>query len=318
MLYQTNPEKDKAKLQLMDASGRLLAETYIYEPGFLRFNWHSNYELLTILQGKAQIYQNGQCTLAEEDDLILINSQEGHATLAAEPDTVILLLHIFPEIFQSLVPENSLRFSCKSDSETRFQPVFSLLRSSMAILYSQLLIPEPARNMAAHGALKLIAGLLASHFLCSVDSQETVAATQNQKKLRKVLDFTDRHFMDSVSLTSLALHVGMNASYLSTFIHAHLGITYNELLARKRLQHAVHLLNNTDLPITSIAVSSGFADSRSLNATFKKYFDITPGRYRKSLEGNGHLHWKAQFPRYLGPDDPSVARKLISFLPPAL
>lgn len=318
MLYQTNPEKDRAKLQLAGPSGQPLLETYIYEPGFLRFNWHSSYELLTVLHGSAQIYQNGRSYRIREDDLILINPQEGHATLATEPDTSVLLLHIFPEAFHALSQENPLRFFCRSDDSTRFQPVFSQLRACMGMIYGQLSAPGAARKLTAHGALEVITGLLITHFLCSEKASEAVSGKQNLKKLREILNYTDRHFTEAVSLSALAAHLNMNASYLSAFIHTHLGITFNELLARKRLQHAVHLLNSTDQSVASISVASGFADTRSLNATFRKYFDITPGLYRKSPGSSDNIRWKAQFPRYLGSDSPSVIRKLEAYLPPFL
>lgn len=59
----------------------------------------------------------------------------------------------------------------------------------------------------------------------------------------------------------------------------------------------------------TIALASGFSDVKSFNAAFRKYFDLSPDRYRRQLNpispsGQGVL------PPLLPPEEPGVARKL--------
>lgn len=136
MLYQTNAAKENMKVQLRTEAAPVYVESYVYEPGFFRFNWHSSYELLAVLCGAVDVYRDAQVRRLETDDLVLINPQQGHATIAAQPGTRLLLLHLLPE---SLWPgEDIPRFLCCSTAEDRNTLPFLKLRYYMAALYTGL------------------------------------------------------------------------------------------------------------------------------------------------------------------------------------
>ena len=150
MLYQTNAAKENMKVQLRTEAAPVYVESYVYEPGFFRFNWHSSYELLAVLCGAVDVYRDAQVRRLETDDLVLINPQQGHATIAAQPGTRLLLLHLLPE---SLWPgEDIPRFLCCSTAEDRNTLPFLKLRYYMAALYTGLSKGDKAGQSAALGA----------------------------------------------------------------------------------------------------------------------------------------------------------------------
>lgn len=60
MLYQTNAAKENMKVQLRTEAAPVYVESYVYEPGFFQFNWHSSYELLAVLCGAVDVYRDAQ------------------------------------------------------------------------------------------------------------------------------------------------------------------------------------------------------------------------------------------------------------------
>lgn len=69
---------------------------YIYTIGSYHYNWHNDLELLLVMNGKIEVCADGESRILEEDDMILINSNMGHATLAQEPDSIAMAIHIDP------------------------------------------------------------------------------------------------------------------------------------------------------------------------------------------------------------------------------
>jgi AraC-like DNA-binding protein len=59
-------------------------------------------------------------------------------------------------------------------------------------------------------------------------------------------------------------------------------MTYREYLSRYRVEQARVELLATEKSVTEIALDNGFSDDRRFILNFKKYFDMTPLRYRKT------------------------------------
>ncbi|MBQ1490960.1 MAG: AraC family transcriptional regulator [Blautia sp.] len=85
-----------------------------------------------------------------------------------------------------------------------------------------------------------------------------------------------------VKVTDIAAYAGVNRSYLYTIFKKELGLSPQEYLTAFRLSRAEELLNNTDLPIETIAFSSGYADPVVFGKAFKRYKGLTPNQQRKN------------------------------------
>lgn len=312
MLYQTNAAKENMKVQLRTEATPVYVESYVYEPGFFRFNWHSSYELLAVLCGAVDVYRDAQVRRLETDDLVLINPQQGHATIAAQPGTRLLLLHLLPE---SLWPgEDIPRFLCCSTAEDRNTLPFLKLRYYMAALYTGLSKGDKAGQIAALGAQYCIGSLLLEHFPQQESRRSSAPAPKQIERLREIFAYTDEHYTRPIRMEELASRLGLNPAYLSALFHERLGIPYSEYLARKRLQQAIHLLHNTDLSLTRIAENVGFPSVRALNQAFHRYFNLSIADYRKATQTPPDGRARTQFPQYLDAQDPEVSQALQRYL----
>lgn len=309
----TNPDKERMKVCYTGKVPGSYIESYVYQPGFFRFNWHPYYELLTVLQGRVQVYKDGKSFIMEPEDVLLLNPQEGHATLAREPDSLLLLLHLAPEVVGLMDREGAIpRFRCRSSAASRQQLPFVQLRYYMSRIYMALSEKAPGSEMEARGSSAILCSLLVRHF--PMGDKAAVGTGYGEKqiqRLRQIFDYTDRHYTERITLADLTAETGLNATYLSAMFRQCLGISYYEYLTRKRLQHAVHLLNNQTTPTLDIALAAGFPDVRSLNTAFRRYFDMTPGSYRRDREHPCEFH--TPYPRYLDLSDARVREKLESY-----
>lgn len=101
--------------------------------------------------------------------------------------------------------------------------------------------------------------------------------------VRKIMMNVYSNLIGDLSLKTQAKMLNINASYLSTLFKKETGQTLTEYVNSQRIQHAVFLLNSTDLQIQTIAQYSGFTDICYFTKTFKKLIGKTPTEYRSIL-----------------------------------
>lgn len=101
--------------------------------------------------------------------------------------------------------------------------------------------------------------------------------------IRKVLTQIDYDLTANLGLKNLAAQLNVNPSYLSTLFKKETGSTLTEYVNQKRIEHAVFLLNSSNLQIQMIAQYSGIPDVNYFTKTFKKIIGITPKEYRDRI-----------------------------------
>lgn len=102
--------------------------------------------------------------------------------------------------------------------------------------------------------------------------------------IQKVITQIDMDLTADLTLSALAKLQNVNASYLSTLFKKETGQTLTEYVNRKRIDHAIFLLNSTSLQIQSIAQHCGISDVNYFTKTFKKNIGTTPREYRESIQ----------------------------------
>lgn len=98
-------------------------------------------------------------------------------------------------------------------------------------------------------------------------------------KLNKlILDNVGNSDLDVKYLT---VELGMSRASLYNKVKALTGLGVNDLINRIRIDHAMQLLAETDLPVGEVAEKTGFSNSRYFSTSFKQFTSLTPREYRE-------------------------------------
>lgn len=98
--------------------------------------------------------------------------------------------------------------------------------------------------------------------------------------LKHATDIVESRFLERLSLTAIASEVGVHYVHLSRQFHKYNRCTIGELIRRRRVQHASHLLAHSRTPLAEIALTCGFSDQSHLSFIFKRYMGISPSKFR--------------------------------------
>ncbi|MGF7145997.1 two-component system response regulator YesN [Anaerotaenia torta] len=106
----------------------------------------------------------------------------------------------------------------------------------------------------------------------------------SHKSVQMMIDYTELHYQEDISIQNLADHCSINANYASQIFKQEMGITFISYLTSLRIDHAVWLLTHTDQTVFLIATQVGYSDYFYFAKVFKRVMGCTPSAYRKKME----------------------------------
>jgi len=102
-----------------------------------------------------------------------------------------------------------------------------------------------------------------------------------------IVDYVDQHYSDpEISLSRIAGIFSYSEKYLSSLFKRETGFTLTEYVNKQRVNHAIFLLNSTEMQIQTIAQYCGIPDVNYFTKIFKKMVGKTPKEYRIDTRKN--------------------------------
>ena len=89
--------------------------------------------------------------------------------------------------------------------------------------------------------------------------------------------------LDDGGIEGLAARVGVTSRHLRRIFADEFGVSPIEYGQTQRLLLAKRLLTDTALPVTDVALASGFASVRRFNALFRERYRMAPGQLRRDV-----------------------------------
>jgi AraC family transcriptional regulator, regulatory protein of adaptative response / methylated-DNA-[protein]-cysteine methyltransferase len=87
--------------------------------------------------------------------------------------------------------------------------------------------------------------------------------------------------LDDDGVEVLAGRLGIGARHLSRLFRKHVGASPTQVARTARVQRAKRLIDGTHLPMTEIALGSGFRSLRRFNAVFAEVYQRSPTEIRR-------------------------------------
>lgn len=264
--------------------GKPFLRQYAYHVSSFHYNWHKEIELICVLRGNVEVCAGKGFYELEEDDMLLINANVGHATLSRAVDSVILLIRVDPSFFKKIYPDfEHHRIRLYSKESDASPASFALLRKHMAQMMLAKLSDAPISAFAFDGALYMLAWILLRDFPPMEQEAAVYSDKENENNVHSMIHYLEEHFREKLTLHDMAKQWNYSSTYASQLFKEHVGINFYDYLTRLRLRHAIRDLSNTQNRILDIAAENGFQDLKSFNTKFREIFGRTPSDYRRSL-----------------------------------
>ena len=291
--------------------GKPLLRQYVYHVGSFHYNWHKEIEIICVLSGSIEVCAGGKVYELSEDDLLLINSNIGHATLSRVVDSAILLLRIDPSFFEKAYPDfRHCHIHLCSRAETRNQHRFSELRRCMAVMLLSHFSDALISTFAFNSAMYTFAYILLQEFPPEQQTFAVYSDKEDERNVFEIIRSLEERYQEKITLQDIAKRWNYSSTYASQLFKEYVGISFYDYLTRIRLRQATRELSETEKRIVDIASDNGFQDLKSFNTKFREIFGRSPSDYRKTIDEE-HIRYDATFKKvFINSDDTRVMQKL--------
>jgi len=116
---------------------------------------------------------------------------------------------------------------------------------------------------------------------------------QSPELLRRLLrakDCMDRHSHEAWPIHRLAQVSAVSAAHFARSFAAAFGLPPHRYLLTRRIERAVALLRDTDLPVTEIAFRTGWKSLGTFGRIFRDITGESPGALRERARAARHVH----------------------------
>ena len=100
---------------------------------------------------------------------------------------------------------------------------------------------------------------------------------------RRSLELIQARLCEDISLDELATEARLSPFHFARMFKQSLGVPPRVYLTRLRIEKACELLEQTDLPITQIALEVGYSSNQVLARVFLKHMRLSPSDYRRAV-----------------------------------
>ena len=104
--------------------------------------------------------------------------------------------------------------------------------------------------------------------------------------VRRALRLIQDGALDGQTVAQFAVRLGIGPRHLDRLFARHVGASPLAVAQTRRLHFAKRLLDESDLPMTEIALAAGFGSLRRFNDAFRDAYELSPRTLRKQ-RGNG-------------------------------
>jgi len=259
---------------------------------------HSDFEMNYVLSGNARIIQQGREFVASAGDFFIANPYEPHEIISDATSPVQLLCL---QLSKHFCEEYSMQLKNVIFTEVALKPVLAdedyrqLLDYYFSFCEAYLAQAEGFQLECIARLAFMTSWLIKNVPHVVIDEKAFDSRRANYIRARRLQEYVDDHYKEKILLDTLAAREGLSRTYISHIFHECLNVTFQDYLNKVRLEHAIHLMLDTDMEITAVCMESGFSDNKYLNQMLRKEFNCNASEFRKKY-GQGEIFSRPENP----------------------
>jgi len=257
----------------------ILLELYRYAPGTaesLPKHFHEEYQFCLSLDFPGEYWYRGVNHSVPIGSLSVIHPDEIHSARDVDDRQTYVtfrMMYVSSTVMQKAAMEVG--------GSTTSLPFFStpiILDQNLVYLFLKLHIAlQAAVSKLEQESLLLL--VLTQFILRYADTRPSPKPLGRERlRVQRVREYLEENLTENVTLDRLAQIACLSPYHLHRVFCQEVGIPPHQYQTQLRVARAKSFLSK-GLPIGRVAVETGFADQSHLTRHFKRYVQVTPGRY---------------------------------------
>lgn len=255
------------------------------------FHWHNEFEINYVYEGSARYHIDYHYFDSQVGDIILIRPNAMHSIHPIqdlEHVTDSLVYHL-DFLGTSNLDQTSILYLQPLQHDIlktvlRIQPHqegYSAIKEVLFTIFDIIKRQEPYYELLLKSQLFQFLHLLYQHDY--IIKKNTDNLYRKNEKLRGLIDHIHHHYQENLTIEEMADYMGYSKTHFMSVFKQQTGTSCMEFVIQVRLREACSLLTSSLKTVLEISNQVGFNNLSNFNRQFKRYYHMTPSRYRKQF-----------------------------------
>lgn len=261
----------------------------MFDKGYLDWHWHDQYEINLVISGTLHYFVENKSYLLHPGEAVFINAGRLHRGYSEDSEQISNTIVFSADI---LCPDSSSEwYQILIDDWIHSDVHGIILRPDLS--WMNAILQEINRIFQEERKKDLGYQFMQKASICRIFTElirnmpyatrPTGAESERQRRLRRILTYITKHYMENVTLKSLSRTAQISEAECSRFFHDMMGMTPFEYLNQYRIEKSCEMLPDSEKSIGEIALECGFNSFSYFSKRFKEIMYMTPKEYRKKI-----------------------------------
>lgn len=251
-----------------------------------RIHYHPTLELCFCISGSGSYKTKKNFYSFSENDFFLFRANELHCItdITSQEGMKLINLHISPDFLLNNSTLEPFLGCFLLSSKLKTHKMNDLFPSSEYLSMINSIRNEfTTKSIGYEEVIKNLVVNILIYIGRTLQAEQTTSKNRTSRNLyflKNILQEIELNYTENLTLEEISKKLNYHKNYLSALFKNTFGTTLWEYILIKRIDKALDLIRNSDLPITEIYLQCGFNNSANFNKQFKKYTGKLPREFR--------------------------------------
>ncbi len=250
-------------------------------------HWHDELEIIYVKSGFLTVSISGESYIGKPGDAFVVSPGNLHL-MGSDTGAVDYYTFLFPLKNLSFRADDLLEDKLLEPLNSGHLMINPRINDTAKELCEQLIEVYEAKNDESESQLtaQIKTKIILLQFILEMWKKGFIIEndTSGRNTVEKeMVSYIQQNYTGKISLKEFGEQFHLSEKYISRYFKEHFHITLSQYVTYLRLEHAKQLLQDTDIPVTEVAMQSGYQNVSYFIRSFKKTYEISPLKYRNNM-----------------------------------
>ena len=248
-------------------------------------HWHDELEIIYVKRGSLNVNIAGESYVGKPGDAFVVSPGNLHF-MGSQTGKVDYYTFLFPMKYVTFNAEDMLDREVLEPLNNGRLMIYPQIGKTARDICEELIDIHQLKNSEAEQeiAVQLKTKMTLLQFILKMWQEGLIMdnTTSGRNTVEKeMISYIQQNYTEKISLKEFGTQFHLSEKYISRYFKEHFHITLSQYVNHLRLEHARQLLQDTTLPITEVAMQSGYQNVSYFIRSFKEIYGMSPLKYRK-------------------------------------
>ena len=249
-------------------------------------HWHDEFEIIYVRSGFLTVSISGESYIGKTGEAFVVSPGNLHL-MGSQSGTVDYYTFLFPLKYISFRTDDMLDEKLLEPLNSGHLMICPRVKDTAKELCEQLIEIYEAKKDESESKIttQVRTKIILLQFILEMWKKGFVIEndTNGRNTVEKeMVSYIQQNFTGKISLREFGEQFHLSEKYISRYFKEHFHITLSQYVTYLRLEHAKQLLQDTDIPVTDVAMQSGYQNVSYFIRSFQKAYAVSPLKYRKN------------------------------------